>query len=184
MSNLSIHPTQSNTQAGFIPHQTSENLTGHEGRLAVPGETGLGKPLTAGSLALYLVIEVLGSTAVTAQALPLDHNVRIRAKGTGKKGDVLVLATPGESNADAGKVRTLPETAGAYFSPGIAEEDWADGQLVLTRPLPRIHHVQSADSLTELTFTGGGATGPQVEALRDELLDILQTHGLVAPTEA
>lgn len=37
----------------------------------------------------------------------------------------------------------------------------------------------SADSLTALTFTGGGATGPEVEALRDAVLAILQAAGAV-----
>lgn len=39
--------------------------------------------------------------------------------------------------------------------------------------------VPSADSLTALTFTGGGATGPEVEALRDAVLAILQAAGAV-----
>jgi hypothetical protein len=41
-------------------------------------------------------------------------------------------------------VITFPATEGVYFSPGIAEEDFADEQLVLIRPMPRLVHVGAA----------------------------------------
>ncbi|HRI82508.1 MAG TPA: hypothetical protein PLF88_08745 [Opitutaceae bacterium] len=39
--------------------------------------------------------------------------------------------------------------------------------------------VPSADTLTALNFTGGGATGPEVEAFRNAVLAILQAGNLV-----
>ena len=63
-----------------------------------------------------------------------NRSVRIVAKGTGNPGDLLVLADGATVAADKGKVRKVPATAGTYRLVAIAEEAFADGQLVKARP--------------------------------------------------
>lgn len=175
---------QSNTIRGALAVNSSEDLSLKNGYLVklIDGgsiaEAALPEAIT--DLALYLVTDgVEEDDYSTINPLDPDKQCRVKAKGSGSAGAVLVLADPSTA-ADAGKVRALPSTGGLYFSPGIAEEDFVDGQLVKTRPLPRIVRVASTDTLTDLTFTAGGATGPEVEALQAALITILQDHGLVA----
>jgi len=172
--------TQSNTQPGPIVVNSGEDLSASNGYLVKLTDAEALLPTTTSDLALY-VVQDGGEEDADSTVAPLTphRQVRIKAKGTGSAGNPLVLADPGTA-ADKGKVRAVPATAGTYLSPGIAEEDFVDGQLVKIRPMPRIINVESADSLTALTFTAGAATGPEVEALRAAVLAILQAQGLVA----
>lgn len=134
-----------------------------------------------GDYVVYLVVDGKDALGDKVQLRPLDPNRNHRAvlKSTCVTGDILVqaaISTP----ADAGKLRKLPATAGRYLQIGIAEESGADGQLVKFRPCIKYVNVVNADTLTALTFTGGGATGPQVEALRDALKTILEAQVLMA----
>lgn len=147
--------TQSNTQPGPLSLATAADLTGKEGYLAELTSTGANLPNAVTDIAIYIIDDVSSSSLATLLPLSPDRNVRIKAKGTGSKGGILALADPGTA-ADKGKVRALPETGGVYFSPGIAEEDFEDGQLVLVRPCPRVIGVSSAEpSVVALTSTNG-----------------------------
>jgi hypothetical protein len=176
--------TQSNTQQGRIPVNSAEDLSAKNGFLTKLTDGGsiaeTALPTAVDDLALYVVDDggVEDQPTLLAPLTP-NKQVRIKAKGTGSAGAVLALADP-STPADKGKVRALPSTPGQHFSPGTAEEDFIDGQLVLLRPMPRLVNVASADSLTALTFTALGATGPEVEALRDAILDALQEQKLMA----
>ena len=130
---------QNNTLLGILPLICAASLIDKEGTLVMLGSTGLTPPTAASDLALYLVLEgaALGGDA-SVQALSPERNVRIRVNGTGSKGDVLVLATGG----DLGKVTAYAAQTGVLFSPGIAEEDFEDEQMVLVRPLPRFLTVE------------------------------------------
>ncbi len=72
-------------------------------------------------------------------------------------GEAVVVGPDG--NVDAGKVSALDDETGALFSPGIAEEDFVDGQLVLVRPLPRF--IGGVEGGVPIAFTGAtpAATG-------------------------
>lgn len=148
MGNVNLNPDQTNTKHGGIIALAGEDLTGKRSRLTVGGNASgaleLTLPTTAAAFAIYLLDEE-GEDGDDVAASPLDlcENVRILAKSTGNAGDVLVLADPGTA-ADKGKVRAIPTTEGVYFSPGIAEESFVDGQRVLVRPCPRIVHVGAA----------------------------------------
>lgn len=181
--NVQTNPQQSDTKAGEITVIAAADLSGLESRLVKltsdGGVTKASLPATRRDIALFVV--ATGDIAGNEVAIeaPSSTNVRIKAKGAGSAGGIVVLADPAIA-ADAGKVAAVPVTPGVYFSPGIAEEDFQDGQLVLVRPFPRLVSVASADSLTALTFTGAGATGAEVEALRNAVLAILQTQKIVA----
>lgn len=133
---------QNNTRSGLLPITAGEDLTGKEGRLIEirnsSGVTVAATPAAVGGLALY-VLENGGAIGESVDVLPLDpaRNMRAVAKGVGAAGDVLVLADPATAG-DKGKLRKIPATAGSYFSPGIAEEGFVDGQNVRFRPWPRL----------------------------------------------
>jgi len=131
----SIYSTQSNTIIGLLALTVAATtLVGKEGLVCVLGADGLTPVAAKGDLANYLILEgaAPGGLATVCPLHP-GENVRIRAQGTGSKGDVLVLAVGG----DVGKVSTFAAQTGVCFSVGIAEEDFVDEQLVLVRPLPR-----------------------------------------------
>lgn len=71
--------------------------------------------------------------------------------------------------------QTVAETSTHLVKAGRVVDVVSEGVWVDTR---YAHDVPSADTLTALTFTGGGATGPEVEALRDAVLAILQAQAL------
>lgn len=147
---------QNNTRLGILPIiVATTTLADKEGYLAKLSATGI-TPITAASdLGLYLVIQgaAVGAYA-EVQALSPERNVRIRANGTGSKGNVLVLATAG----DVGKVQAYAAQTGVLFSPGIAEEDWVDEQYVLVRPLPRFITVSGTP--TAFASAAPAATAP------------------------
>ena len=162
MNDLSTFPTQTNTRPGFIPGIADGVLTGLEGRLLKISAAGYALPSTVYDLALFLLLEgaASGGDISLHQASPVT-NMRVRANGTGAKGDVLVLCDPTASaGVNAGKVQTVGTTEGRYFSIGIAEEAFADEQLVLVRPMPRIINIGTAFSAATPVATASTTTTP------------------------
>jgi hypothetical protein len=76
----------------------------------------------------------LSGERVTALAIDRSRAVRIRLSGTCNPGDKLTLAAI--NGDDDGAVRTVPVAADTYWVGFRAEEQGADGQLVLCRLLP------------------------------------------------
>ena len=133
--------SQSNTRVGDIRVLANLSLLGMEGRL-VKMVDGMGFPALnpiddPADLALYLVIEG-ASNGQLASVRPIDpgRNIRVALLGACAPGDILVLAVPGQTGANAGKVMTFTglATPGTYRAVAIAEEAGVDGQLVLCRP--------------------------------------------------
>ena len=126
--------SQSNTQAGQIVHNSSEDLQGKEGYLAKIINTSnvaeFALPTAVSDLALFVITDG-GDEDENTAALPLspERNVRLKLNGTCVPGDVLVL-----DDTDLGKVKKLPTAAGTYRGIAIAEEVGADEQLVKARP--------------------------------------------------
>lgn len=139
-----MNPTQSNTQAGKIRRKAgSSDLTDKEGylvKLAVfSGDGGsVSVPDNNADYTPFIIDEGADIGAlVSIDPLSPDRQYRIKATGAGVTGDVLVLADTGGGDADRGKVRKLPAAAGTYYSVALAEENFADEQLVLCRPTSR-----------------------------------------------
>lgn len=129
--------SQSNTQAGQIVLNSSEDLQDKEGYLVKIIDTSnvaeFALPDAETDLALFIITDGGDEDEYTA-ALPLspDRNVRLKLSGTCVPGDVLVLATP--NGTIDGMVKALPADSGTYRGIAIAEEVGADGQLVKARP--------------------------------------------------
>lgn len=142
--------SQTNTQPGKRVFNSAVALTGLEGRLVKLADGGsvteVDLPGAVTDLALFIVMEG-GALDEPSEVISLltEGNRRARLNGTVSAGVPLVLCDPAASSGvNAGKVETLPTVAGLYFSPGIAEEDGVDEQLVLFRPLPRLITVAAA----------------------------------------
>jgi hypothetical protein len=133
---------QSNTQYGPVRVLAAEDLTAKEGCLVVidsDGEAAL--PAAVGDYALHVLVDgAVASESVGILPLSADRQIRVRLSGTCSCGDALHLATP-DGTVDG--MATVQSAAGDYFSPGVALEDGADGQLVLVRPWPRIATVSA-----------------------------------------
>jgi hypothetical protein len=131
--------SQSNTHEGDLLITANENLSTYADVLVAPynssGQLVVTRPAANNDAAIYVLLygAPQGSHA-TVRPLNPNRTVRIVAKGTGNPGDLLVLADGVTVPADAGKVRKVPSTSGTYRVVGIAEEAFADGQLVRTRP--------------------------------------------------
>ena len=129
--------SQSNTQAGQIVLNSSEDLQDKEGYLVKIINTSnvaeFALPDAKTDLALFVVTDGDKKNKNSA-ALPLspDRDVRLKLSGTCVPGDILVLATP-DGTVD-GMVKVLPAESGTYRGLAIAEEVGADGQLVKARP--------------------------------------------------
>jgi hypothetical protein len=127
---------QSNTQVGLLPMQAAADLTGKEGLLATIQSTGVNLPANIADRTPYLIEEGAASGAnATVRPFTAEKNHRVVAKGSGSRGDVLVLAAI--AGSDAGKVRAIPTANGTYHTVALAEENFVDGQLVLVRPISR-----------------------------------------------
>jgi hypothetical protein len=142
--------SQTNTQPDERVFNSAVALTGLEGRLVKLADGGsipeVDLPGAVTDLALLIVTEG-GALDQPSEVISLltEGNRRVRLNGTVAAGIPVVLCDPTASGgANAGKVETLPSVAGRYFSPGIAEEDGVDEQLVRIRPLPRIITVAAA----------------------------------------
>lgn len=157
-----MFPSQSNTIPGTSarPYNSGEALTGMEGRLVKIVDGGsipeAKLPETAADLALFICVDG-GALDTDSELLPLvpGQEYRVRAKGAGSAGGVIVLAAI--AGADAGKARALPATEGQYFSPGVALDDFADGDLVKFTALPRLVTVASTVAAPAATTTVDGA---------------------------
>lgn len=129
--------SQSNTQAGQIVLNSSEDLQGKEGLLAVIINTSnvaeFALPSATTDYALFVITDG-GDKDKNTAVLPLspDRNVRLKLDGTCVPGDVLVLADI--DGTHDGMVKALPADSGTYRGIAIAEEVGADGQLVKARP--------------------------------------------------
>ena len=129
--------SQSNTQAGQIVLNSSEDLTSKEGYLVKIINTSnvpeWALPDAESDLALFVVTDGDKKNKNSA-ALPLspDRNIRLKLSGTCVPGDVLVLASI-DGKKD-GMVKVLPAVGGTYRGIAIAEEVGADTQLVKARP--------------------------------------------------
>jgi len=129
--------SQSNTQAGQIVLNSSEDLQDKEGYLVKIIDTSnvaeFALPDAVTDLALFVITDG-GDEDENTAALPLspDRNVRLKLNGTCVPGDVLVLADI--DGTHDGMVKVLPAVGGTYRGLAIAEEVGADGQLVKARP--------------------------------------------------
>jgi len=186
-------PNQANTQRGKVVFPSNSALLGKNGLLVVIIAGGLiDLPSAVTDLGLFVIADGKVNVGDPVEVDPLfsEQEVRIVAKGTGSAGDVLVHADPG-TPADKGKVRSFtgsvaPVTAGQYFSPGIAEEDFVDGQAVLIRPEPRFVRIASALTLgsattaaaTDLTTSEALANAAKADLIL--IKAVLQAQGLVA----
>lgn len=136
--NLTVFPSQSNTQRGPFKVLAGENLTGMEGRVVVlTHDTGVAEVQLPGDVANeteYLLLEgAADGEKATVIALDRSQPVRVRLNGTCNPGDKLCLATI--DGTDDGKVETLPVAADDYYVFLRAEEAGVDEQLVLCRLL-------------------------------------------------
>lgn len=154
--------SQTNTQPGRRRFNSAASLVDKEGRLVVLADGGsipeVNLPATVKDLAL-LVVVAGGGEDEDSEVISLlcEGNRRVRLKGTVSAGVPVVLSDPTASTgAHAGKVETLPATEGIYFSPGVAEEDGVDGQMVLIRPWPRLIPIGAA--FTSAAPAGTAAT--------------------------
>jgi hypothetical protein len=130
--------SQSNTRVGDFRVLAGESLVGMEGRLVkLSHDTGVPEvllPVANSDYAIYVLLDgAVDAALVSVRPIEIGRTVRVPLKGTCNPGDVLVLAD-GATDADKGKVRVLPATAGTYRGLGIAEQVGVDGQLVLIRP--------------------------------------------------
>jgi hypothetical protein len=119
-----------------------------------------------------------------------DGDGQVRARILGKNGTVRIkqngAIVPGSRViAHAGTARVVTAAAGGRSlgfkldRPGIGNGAAGDvieiADVIEGQPL-----VPSADTLTALNFTPGGATGPEVAALRDAMKAILQAQKIMA----
>lgn len=167
---------QSNTIQGPIQVNSGEDLTDKEGYLVKAADAGseleVLLPEAVTDVCLYVVDDgAAHDSDSTVIPLVAGEQRRVRGNGTGSAGAVVVLEAI--SGANIGKVRTIPATAGYYFSPGIAEEDWADEQLVKIRVLPRIVYVATAFTVATPADTAATNSTPYgyAQAQADALVD-------------
>ncbi len=131
--------SQSNTQEGDLLITANEDLSSYADVLVAPynssGQLVVTRPAANNDYAVYVL--VYGATSggkATVRPLNPNRTVRVTAKGAGNPGDLLSLADGVTTAADKGKVRKVPTTSGTYRVVGVAEEAFADGQLVRMRP--------------------------------------------------
>jgi hypothetical protein len=158
--------SQTNTHPDSRVLNSAVALTGLEGRLVKLADQGsnaeVDLPAARTDLALLIVTEG-GALDEPSEVISLtsEGNRRVRLNGTVSAGVPVVLCDPtASSGVNAGKVETLPATEGAYFSPGIAEEDGVDEQLVLIRPFPRLIHVGTAFTVATPAATAATSSTP------------------------
>jgi hypothetical protein len=142
------------------------DLTGLEGRLVKIADAGsvpeVVVPAAVTDICPFILVrEAVHDANCDVLAIAGEKEVRVRANGTGSAGATLVLCDPtASSGVNAGKVETLPATQGAYFSVGIALEDFVDEQLVRVRPLPRLVHVGTAFTVAAPAATAATSSTP------------------------
>ncbi len=176
--------SQTNTNPDTRALNSAVALTGLEGRLVKLADGGsipeVDLPGAVTDLALLIVTEG-GALDEPSEVISLmgEGNRRVRLNGTVAAGVPVVLCDPtASSGVNAGKVETLPATQGAYFSPGIAEEDGVDEQLVLIRPFPRLIHVGTAFTVAAPAATAAtnstpyGYTQAQADAIKTNVIEL------------
>ena len=137
MKNLSIFPTQSNTNEGPGPVLAGEDLTGMEGRrVKLTHNGGIAEvvlPTDVDDKADLLLLEG-GADGSTVTVISFDEagRCRVRLNGTCNPGDELTNIV---SAGNAGKVQTLPAAADTYYVSLRALEKGVDEQLVLVSPI-------------------------------------------------
>jgi hypothetical protein len=161
--NVQLNPKQSDTKAGAFSLAATADLTGLENFLVkVSNSSGTAKFALPGAVTdLALFVLDSGDVAANdnwAEQPAMGASFRVRLNGTCVPGDILVLCDPTASaGVNAGKVEAVAaQTAGRYFSPGIALETGADEQDVLACYLPRTHVITT--SITDSTTGSAAAT--------------------------
>ena len=154
------------SQRGIVRRPTADDLTGKEGYLVIlTHDTGVAEvrlPIANDEIPIYRVVN--GAAAGEDVDLePLDPETiqSLKLKGTCNPGDTLVLADV-DVAADAGKVRTLPATAGVYAGLAVADALGVDGQLLRARPSLRLVHVAS-EAIAALGGDAGGEADGDLE---------------------
>ena len=174
---------QTNILSGPLTLNAGVALTDKELYLAALADGGATQsevilPNGAATVCQFLVEEG-GAVDTDIRVRPLVEGEQLRAvaKSTGDNGAILVLADPG-TPADKGKVRVLPATEGVYWSPGLAEEDFVDGQLVRFRVQPRLIYVGAAFSSAAPAATAPTNSSPygysqaQAQAILTNLIEL------------
>jgi len=159
--------TQSNThQGGPRKINAGANLTGLEGRLVKVADAGSEAEVVVPTAVtditpFVLVTEAVHDADCEVLSIAGEKEVRVRANGTGSAGQPLVLCDPtAAAGVNAGKVEALGTTEGAYFSPGIALEDFVDEQLVKINPLPRLVFVGTPFTVATPAATAATSSTP------------------------
>ncbi len=130
--------TQTNVMAGDYPVTAGETLTSMEARLAkIDNSSGSAvaklPAATTDDVTAVITEGAASGSEVLLRPLKPDQQARVILKGTCDSGDRLCMADP-STEADKGKVRTVPASAGTYIVVAIAEESGVDGQHVKLRP--------------------------------------------------
>jgi hypothetical protein len=166
-----MFPTQSNTTSGHRPFVGAVGLVNKEGMLVVLSSASTVPTVALPAAVTDIPCGVLvddGATQSSASSLagqqvevqPLNpgENIRIKAYGAGVAGDILVMADPtANAGAQAGMVKKIGNVAGAFVQIGNAEEDFADGQLVLVRPALQLVIVKSTVAAPAAVVNADGA---------------------------
>lgn len=160
------------------------DLTGLEGRLVKIADAGSEPEVVVPAAVtditpFVLVREAEHDADCEVLSIAGEKEIRVRANGTGSAGNVLVLCDPtASSGVNAGKVEALGSTEGAYFSVGIALEDFVDEQLVRVRPLPRIVNAGTAFTSAAPASTAPTNSSPygfsqaQAQAILTNLIEL------------
>lgn len=186
--------TQTNTKSGLRSINAGEDLTDLEGRLVKLADAGSEPevlcPTSVTDVTPFVVVrEAAHDADCDVQPILGPGNFRVRLNGTVAAGARVVLCDPAASSGvNKGKVETVPATAGIYYSPGIAEEDGVDEQLVLVRPAPELVHVATAftgatPANTAAATSSYGFAQAQADALVANVREMraaLIAHGIMA----
>jgi len=137
-------------------------MLGKEGYLVKIADGGafpvVSLPAAITDNAFFLIVDAkagLIDTIIDVEPTYPNQSVRIKAKGTGSAGAIVVLADPA-TPADAGKVIANPGTSEGVTQIGIAYEDWTDGQLLKVYPFPQRLGASGTTALAGATVLGSG----------------------------
>ena len=173
--NVQLNGDQSDTKEGAITLKANADLTGKENRLVkiinASGVAQFSLPAAVSDLALFVLMS--GDVAANDNwgECPFSkENFRAKLHGTCNPGDTLILSDPvASSGVNAGAVEALAaQSAGTYFSPGVAEEAGVDGQNVKIRTHARIIRVKTALTSSQ-NSTAAAVDLPTTEALANAL---------------
>jgi hypothetical protein len=161
---------------GTMTEAVAGALTGKEDQLLSQTDTGLA----------VLFDGTKPAVAVMCGKLAPDSN-EVRVRWLGKGGTVRVIqhaatdiGAPMQGRSANARVEAAAaggRVLGYKLGP---TKGGAAGDIIELLDIIERSPVKSADTLTALNFTAGGATGPQVEALRDAIKAILQAQNIMA----